>query len=181
MLRKFGYSIWGERAECRKLLVRGRWISAIAALSWTSAVDLTTESVNGDTFYDFICGTLIPNMHPYDGLNPNSVVVMDNCSIHHVDEVQQLLDEAAIPVIYLPPYSPDLNPIEAAFGHVKSYLKLHDDVMEAFPNKLTLVEAAFNNITVQNCKAWIKHSRCYCNWIIEQTKRLPCIHFGSVT
>ena len=109
MLRKFGYSIRGERAVCQRLLVRGKRISAIAALSWTTGivdVDLTTESVNGDAFYDFVCSTLIPNMHPYDGLSPNSIVVMDNCSIHHVAEVQQLLDDAGIPVDLLTTLQP---------------------------------------------------------------------------
>ena len=100
-------------------------ISAIAAMSWNEGildVDLTSESVNGDTF---VCATLIPNMHPYDGQSPNSVVVMDNCSNHHTT--------AGIVVIYLPPYSPDLNQIQSAFGFVKSYLKRHDDVIKAFP------------------------------------------------
>lgn len=44
----------------------------------------SANSVDGDAFYDFVCSTLIHNMHPYDGVSPNSVVVMDNCSIHHV-------------------------------------------------------------------------------------------------
>ena len=117
-------------------------------------VDLTTESVNDDAFYDFVCSTLIPNMHPYDRTGPNSVVVMDNCSIH---QVQQLLDDAGIPIICLLPYNPDMNPLEIAFSHVKSYLKLHDDVLEAFPNKTTLVKAAFQNIKIEHCQAWIKH------------------------
>ena len=165
MLRKFGCSIRGERAVCQKLLVRGQRISAIAALSWTSGIidaDLTTSSVDGAAFYDFVCSTLIPNMHLYDGICPNSVVVMDNCSIHHVTEVQHLLDDAGIPVIYLPPYSPDLNRIEAAFSSMKLYLKLHDDVLEAFPNKTTLVKATFQNITIEHCQAWITHTTCYC-------------------
>lgn len=164
MLRKSGYSFRGERAVYQKLLVRGRRISAIAALSWTGGildVEITNESVDGDKFYDFLCGTLIPSMHPYDGLSSNSVVIMDNCSIHHVNEVQQLLDNAGILVFYLPPYSPDLNPIEAAFSYVKSYLKQHHDVMDAFPNITTLVKAAFDNITIEFCQAWITHPRCY--------------------
>lgn len=88
-----------------QLFLRGRRISAIAALSWTSGivdVDLTTESVNSVIFYGFVCGALTRNMHPYDGLSQNSVVVMDNCSIHHVYKIQQLLDDADITVIYLP-------------------------------------------------------------------------------
>ena len=68
-LRKYGYSFRGERAVCQRLLARGKRVSAIAAMCWSGIldVDLTTESVNGDAFYDFVCGTLIPNMHPYDG------------------------------------------------------------------------------------------------------------------
>ena len=164
LLRKYGYSFCGERAVCHKLLARGRRISTIAAMSWSEGildVDLTSESVNGDTFYDFICGTLIPNMHPYDGQSQNSVVVMDNCSIHHTNRVQQLLDDVGIILIYLPPYSPDLNPIESAFGFVKSYLKQHDDVIDAFPSIIPLVKSAFDSISVENCQAWITQSKCY--------------------
>ena len=147
-LRKYGYSFRGERAVCQRLLARGNRVSAIAAMCWNGIldVDLTTESVNGDAFYDFVCGTLIPNMHPYDGQSPNSVIVMDNCSIHHTNRVQQLLDNAGIILIYLPPYSPDLNPIELAFGFVKSYLKQHDDVIEVFPNIIPLVKSGFDSI-----------------------------------
>ena len=53
----------------------------------------------------------IPNMIPFYGTNSTSVVVMDNCSIHHVEEVKLLLEEAGILV---PPYSPD---------HFKSFKK----------------------------------------------------------
>ena len=165
LLRKYGYSFCGQRAVCQKLLVRGKRVSAIAAMSWNEGildVDLTSESVNGDAFYDFVCGTLIPNMHPYDGQSPNSVVVMDNCSIHHIDRVQQLLDNAGIIVIYLPPYSPDLNPIESAFSYVKLYLKQHDDVIDIFPNITPLVKSGFDSISTEICQSWIKQSKCYC-------------------
>ena len=48
-------------------------------------------------------------MLPFDGVNPTSIVVMDNCSIHHVAEVQLMLEDAGILLMYLPPYSPDMN------------------------------------------------------------------------
>ena len=149
---------------CKKLLVRGKRISAIAAMSWSEGildVDLTSGSVNGDTFYDFVCGTLIPNMHPFDGLSRNSIVVMDNCSIHHTERVRQLLDTAGILVIFLPPYSPDFNPIESAFSYVKSYLAKHDNVTDAFPNVTPLVKSGFDNISTELCQAWITQSKCY--------------------
>ena len=97
-------------------------------------------------------------MLPFDGVNHTSIVVMDNCSIHHVAEVKSALDDAGILLMYLPPYSPDLNPIEEAFGYVKGYLKKHDDIAAAFPNPMSLIQSAFDNITVEHCKSWINHS-----------------------
>jgi hypothetical protein len=46
--------------------------------------------VNGDVFFDFVRGSLIPEMRPFDGCNPMSIAVMDNCSIHHTEEVADL-------------------------------------------------------------------------------------------
>ena len=109
------------RAECKRLLVRRTRISAIAAMCWdkrTLDVEMTSNSVNGEIFCDFVRGTLIPCMLPFDGLSPTSIVVMDNCSIYHVAEVKSMLEGAGILLLYLPPYGPDLNPIEEAFGYV---------------------------------------------------------------
>ena len=66
------------------------------------------------------------------GVNRTSIVVMDNCSIHHVAEVRSILEDAGMLIIYLLPDIPDLNSIEEAFGYVKGYLKKHDDIAAAF-------------------------------------------------
>ena len=78
-------------------------------------------------------------MHPYDGSAPRSVALMDNCSIHHVDAVTDLLEAAGIKVLFLPPYSPDYNPIELAFSSVKYYLKEHHVVMQAMQDTIPLI------------------------------------------
>ena len=65
LLRKYGYSFRGMRAECKRLLVRGTRISAIAAMCWDKGilyVGMTPNSVNGEMFCDFVRGTLIPNI-----------------------------------------------------------------------------------------------------------------------
>lgn len=164
LLRKYGYSLRGERAVCHRMLVRGTRISTVAAISSTGLVGLhiTTGTVNGDVFSDFIKGTLIPNMLPYDGFNPTSVVIMDNCSVHHVDEVKKLLEDAGIVLIYLPPYSPDFNPIEMAFSYIKQYLKQHDSVAAAISDPCSLVQSAFNSITTDQCRSWVTHTHVYC-------------------
>lgn len=58
-------------------------------------------------------------MEPFDGSPKKSVIIMDNCTIHHVHHVKQLLDDAGILLFFLPPYSPDFNQIEEAFSSVK--------------------------------------------------------------
>lgn len=62
-------------------------------------------------------------MQPFNGTNSHSVLIMGNCSIHHVSEVRELLRTASIVSVFLPPYSPDLNP---AFSKVKMFLRKHD-------------------------------------------------------
>ena len=56
-----------------------------------------------------------------------SVVVLDNCSIHHISKVQQELEGISVLVHYLPPYSPDYNPIAKAFSKVKKTLRNESD------------------------------------------------------
>ena len=158
MLRQYGYAIQGERATSHKLLVRGHTISTIAAICTEGvlAIDITASTVNGEHFYDFIRGYLIPQLLPFDGQNPRSVVVMDNCSIHHIQEVSELLNDTGIVLFYLPPYSPDLNPIELTFSYIKGYLKKHEDIMHIIPLQ-DILNAAFKSVTTVMCKAWIKH------------------------
>ena len=137
-------------------------ISAIAAISTSGyvGVELTYGTVNGDVFTDFVRGTLIPEMEPFDGEIKKSVVIMDNCSIHHVEEVKTLLDEAGILLFFLPPYSPDYNPIENAFSAVKSYLKDHDELLQSINDPLPVIKSAFINcLTETNCQHWITHCK----------------------
>ena len=112
-MRRFGYSFKGIAPVHHRFLVRGKRISAIAVVCSDGllGVELVMDSVNGDNFADFVRGTLIPNMHPYDGTSSKCIVVLDNCSVHHVPEVITLLEDARLLVLFLPPYSPDLNPI----------------------------------------------------------------------
>ena len=54
----------------------------------------------------------------------HSVVIMDNTAIHHVDEVIKMIQGIGAMVLYLPPYSPDYNPIEEAFSKVKALVRV---------------------------------------------------------
>ena len=81
--------------------------------------------------------------------------------MHHTAEVKQAFNDAGILVFYLPPYSPDLNPIEEAFSYIKYYLKDHDEVLQSVKDPKLILHAAFKSITVEMCQGWINHSGCY--------------------
>ena len=159
-IRRFGYALRGMTPTPHRLLARGKRVNAIAALSSSGvvAVDIITETVSGKEFFDFLRGTLIPNMMTYNGTNAHSIIIMDNCSVHHIAEVRDLLHQAGILVLFLPPYSPDLNPAEEAFSYVKSYLRKHDVMLQSGAPLPTVVQAAFNSITEDQCNSWITDS-----------------------
>ena len=91
-IRKFGYSLRGKLVKAQKLLVRGEHVSAIAAVSSKGliALKIVRGGVDGDAFYDFLCTELLSKLMPFNGSNQNSVLLLDNCSIHHVPQLQRV-------------------------------------------------------------------------------------------
>ena len=156
-VRKFGYSLREKPVQAQKLVVRGEHVSAIAAISTKGllALKIVRGGVDGDMFYDFITVELLPKLMPFNGSNCNSVLLLDNCSIHHVSELQQVYSDAKVLTHYLPPYSPDYNPIELAFSKVKYALKAMEAEMQAIQDIDTILLAAFAQITPADCCAWI--------------------------
>ena len=106
--RRYGYSIRGTPPCDHRLLVRGTRYSAIPMMSVQGihGVQVVEGTVNGECFEHFIESTVLLIINPFDGNNPLSVVIMDNCSIHHVDYVIDLIENSWYKLIFLPPYSP---------------------------------------------------------------------------
>ena len=130
-MRKFGYSLKGKRTRSQKLLSRGRHVSAIAAMSTSGMLDFhLAYTVDSSEFRDFVEVCLLRHLMPFDGDNPNSIVILDNASIHHAGDSVQLIESIGALVIFLPPHSPDMNPIEEMFSCVKSYLKANEAVLQ---------------------------------------------------
>ena len=129
-LRKFGYALRGHRASAHTFLSRGRRISAVGAMC-SSDCNTVEGTVDADTFYDFT-QRLLKLLMPFNGINPNSVVVLDSCTI--LPELPELIRSVGELVKFLPPYSPDLMSIELAFGKVKGYIKEKEAAYQAIPN-----------------------------------------------
>ena len=88
------------------LSIRGKHLSAIAALSTCGIedIELTEGTVDGDLFVHFVEHSLLPILQPFDGKNPRSIVVMDDASVHHVNQVAELIHGAGALLCFLPAY-----------------------------------------------------------------------------
>ena len=154
--RMFGCHLRGMTPLDYTFILRGKCLSAIAIMSTRGIEDIDTfeGSINGDIFSDFITRCLLPLLQPFDGQNSRSIVVLDNASVHHVDKVVvAVLGTGAI----LPPYSPDLNPLES-FAKVKAFLKANEVAYDVTMSPQLLVAMAFNTISTEDCLGYIKHS-----------------------
>jgi transposase len=106
-------------------------------------------TVNGDVFAAYLDQVLGPTLRPGD------VVVLDNLSVHKVDGLEQVVKKYGARLLYLPPYSPDFNPIELAFSKLKTWLRkaqarTRDALEEA-------IRTAAGWISEHDAKNWFDH------------------------
>ena len=119
MARLYGRSLKSQR--CFGHVPHGHWqtstfIAALRAESITAPF-LIAGAVNAEVFTAYLQAVLCPELHPGD------VVILDNLSTHKIPSVAELIAARGASVRYLPPYSPDLNPIEMAFAKLKAQLR----------------------------------------------------------
>lgn len=119
MARTHGRCPRGERL--RMAVPHGHWktTTLVAGLGARGVVApwVLDGPINGDAFETYVRRVLVPELEHGD------VVVMDNLSSHKRPEVRALIEAAGGRVLYLPPYSPDFNPIEKAFAKLKDLLR----------------------------------------------------------
>ena len=153
------YSLQGMAARTHVLRVSGKRVSAIPVLTTRGIEDTftTSNTVDGEKFEEFICQCVLPILLPFDGLNPRSVVIMDNASIHHLERVHDIVTGVGARLVFLPPYSPDLMPLEV-FSKVKSIQRANDSVYIASSTPEIMVKLAFCAVTQDDCIQYIKHA-----------------------
>lgn len=119
MTRLYGRAAPGERIYEGAPQNYGANISMLACLSLAGIeAPMTIDgSVDGSVFLVYVKEVLAPT------LSEGDVVVMDNLGAHKVKGVRQAIETQGAKLIYLPPYSPDLNPIEKCWSKIKTYLK----------------------------------------------------------
>jgi transposase len=119
MTRQWGRAPKGERIA--EATPQGRWkvLTTLGAISLRGILaTMTIESAtDGDVFKAYVEQVLCMQLRPGD------VVVMDNLSAHKVAGIRELIESSGAQLLYLPPYSPDLNPIEKAWSKFKKFLR----------------------------------------------------------
>ena len=88
-------------------------------------------------------------------LRPGDVVVLDNLAVHKQSEVRAAIDAAGASVRFLPPYSPDFNPIEMAFAKLKAFLRAARP--RSFDHVTALTAAALTLFTPAECRNYVRH------------------------
>ena len=96
--------------------------------------------------------SLLPILMSFDNINPRSVVIMDNASIHHVQEVSNLIEtQAGARLHYLPPYLPDLNPAEGVFSQIKCIMKQNHKLFQVCSAPRAMIAFIFGMVETQHC------------------------------
>jgi len=119
MSRLRGRAPRGERL--RAAIPHGHWKTTtfVAGLRFNGMVApmVLDGPINGDAFTAYVRHILVPE------LSRGDVVVMDNLSSHKGKHIREMIEAAGATLLYLPPYSPDFNPIENAFAKLKALLR----------------------------------------------------------
>ena len=142
-------------------MCRGIKVSAVAAVALDGLVSVqcSRDSINEDAFCNFLERHLLPHLLPFNGVNPRSVVLLDNASIHTSRPVELIQSVGAL-VHYLPAYSPDLNPIEEMFSKVKACLRENDTAIQNVDERgvIDFVYAALSTVCQEDIFGWYKHA-----------------------
>jgi len=119
MTRLYGRAFEGERVVDYIPDVRFQRTSILSSvrLDGSYVPMIFSGSLTGELFKEYLKKFLVPTLKPGD------IVIMDNLSSHKVAGVNEIIESAKAKIMYLPPYSPDLNPIEQMWSKIKAYLR----------------------------------------------------------
>jgi len=148
----YGWAVRGEKAPGKS--VQGSWetITMIGALALDGFRGFMTidAGTSAEVFHAFVGHQLAPNLRQGD------VVVMDNLSAHKNAASIEMIRAAGAKVLFLPPYSPEYNPIEKAWAKMKELMRRLDTLTrEAFD---VAVAAAMDTISGKDIQAWVRHA-----------------------
>jgi transposase len=148
------------RGRCRRgkrlvaALPQGHWktTTLVAALrqNAVTAPFVVDAPMNGEIFLTYLEQCLVPT------LSPGDIVIMDNLSAHKVAGVRELIEAKGARLLYLPPYSPDLNPIEQLFAKLKALLRKAAE--RSVPALWDRIGDILKTIASHECTNYLRHA-----------------------
>jgi len=157
MTRLYGRAPQGERVVGSTPQNYGQNVTMIGALSCTGleAVMTIEGAADADVFRAYVQEVLCPTLRQGD------IVVADNLSVHKAAGVQEAIAAQGARLLYLPPYSPDLNPIERCWSKIKTFLRAAKartrETLDA------AVTRALATVTESDARAWFAH----CGYVLH--------------
>ncbi len=152
LLRRYGRSPRGTRLHDHTPC--GHWqthtVVAALRLDGLTAPAVFDGPIDGATFLAYVEQVLVPTLRRGD------VVVLDNLAVHKQPEARAAIEAAGAHVRFLPPYSPDFNPIEQAFAKLKAFLRAARP--RSFDRVCELIAAAIKLFTAIECANDMRHS-----------------------
>lgn len=154
MTRLYGRSLSSER--CIDYAPHGHWHTNtfIAGLRHDriDAPILFDGPMNATTFLQYI-----EQMTMSPTLSPGDIVICDNLSSHKSSEVRDALQQVGAEIAYLPPYSPDMNPIEMVFAKIKAYLRAKPS--ESIEKIISRLAESLDSFTENICSNLLRHAK----------------------
>jgi transposase len=151
LLRRYGRSPRGTRL--RDHTPCGHWqthtVVAALRLEGLSAAAVFDGPIDNPSFLAYVEQILVPTLRPGD------VVVLDNLAVHKQPEVHAAIANVGAHLRFLPPYSPDFNPIELAFAKLKAFLRAARP--RTFDHVTALVAMALHRYTPAECANYVRH------------------------
>jgi transposase len=151
LLRRYGRSPRGHRlrdhAPC------GHWetstVIAALRLDAVTAPAVFDGPIDNASFRAYVDQVLVPTLRPGD------VVVLDNLAVHKQPEIRAAIEAVGAPLRFLPPYSPDFNPIEQAFAKLKAFLRAARP--RSYDQVTKLMAIALELFTPIECANYVRH------------------------
>ena len=152
MTRRYGRASHGVRVD--EGVPAGRWrtltvLGAVSISGWVAVMSVEAAT-DGDVFLAYLKHVLCPQ------LKPGQLVVRDNLGAHKVDGVRELIEQTGASLCYLPPYSPDFNPIEKCWAQMKQ--KLRALKARSVSTLQQALAEALTALTTQNAASYFRHS-----------------------
>jgi transposase len=152
MFRRYGRCRQGERLVDAAPAAHWQSNTLLAAVRLGDGVVapmVLDGPVTGESFAGYVRQSLVPELRPGD------IVVMDNLPAHKGVAVAEAVEGAGCRLVYLPPYSPDLNPIEPMWSKVKSVVR--KAAARTFEALVDTVRDALISVTSQDCEGYFEH------------------------